>query len=64
MNSMLQSAAKELSAVPEDQQIVVMVDFVYLPYENTSGLPGQMVVKATRHAILSGAQIEAKVTNQ
>jgi hypothetical protein len=64
MNTMLQTAAKGLVAVPDDQQIVVMVNFVYLPYEDTSGLPGQMVVKATRHAILSGAQIEAKVSNQ
>jgi len=50
MNSMLQSAAKDL-AVPDDQQIVVAVNFVYLPYEDTTGLPGQMVVKGTRHAI-------------
>jgi len=64
MNSMLQSAAKDLLAVPDDQQIVVAVNFVYLPYEDTSGLPGQMVVKATRRAILSGAQIEATVSNQ
>ena len=64
MNSMLQSAAKELATVPEDQQIVVMVNFVYLPYEDTTGLPGQMVVKSSRRAILSGAQIEARVTNQ
>jgi hypothetical protein len=63
MNSMLQSAAKDL-AVPDDQQIVVAVNFVYLPYEDTTGLPGQMVVKGTRHAILSGAQIAAMVTNQ
>jgi len=63
MNSMLQSAAKDL-AVPDDQQIVVAVNFVYLPYEDTSGLPGQMVVKSTRRAILNGAQTEATVTNQ
>ena len=63
MNSMLQSAAKDL-AVPDDQQIVVAVNFVYLPYEDTSGLPGQMVVKATRRAVLNGAQTEATVTNQ
>ena len=64
MNSMLQSAAKELAAVPDDQQIVVAVKFLYLPYEDTSGLPGQMVVKSSRRAILSGAQIEAAVANQ
>ncbi|MGA2038545.1 MAG: hypothetical protein ABSH42_04655 [Bryobacteraceae bacterium] len=63
MNSMLQSAAKDLT-VPDDQQIVVMVNFVYLPYEDTNGLPGQMAVKGTRRAILSGAQIQATVTNQ
>ena len=61
---MLQSAAKELAAVPEDQQIVVAVNFVYLPYEDTTGLPGQMVVKASRRAILTGTEIQATVTNQ
>jgi hypothetical protein len=64
MNSMLQSAAKQLTAVPDDQQIVVAVQFLYLPYEDTTGLPGQMVVKATRRSILSGAQIVATVNNQ
>lgn len=64
MNSMLQAAAKDLAAVPDDQQIVVIVNFAYLPYEDTSGLPGQMVVKATRRAILSGTQIQATVANQ
>jgi hypothetical protein len=64
VNSMLQSAAKELAAVPEDQQIVVAVNFVYLPYEDTTGLPGQMVVKASRRAILTGTEIQATVTNQ
>jgi hypothetical protein len=64
MKAMLQTAAKELTAVPEDQQIVVAVKFLYLPYEDTSGLPGQMVVKAARGAILGGGQIEATVSNQ
>ena len=63
MNSMLQSAAKDLT-VPDDQQIVVAVQFLYLPYEDSSGLPGQIVVKASRLAILSGAQIVATVSNQ
>ena len=64
MNTMLQSAAKQLAAVPDDQQIVVAVKFLYLPYEDTTGLPGQLVVQATRSAILSGAQIDATVSNQ
>jgi hypothetical protein len=64
MNSMLLTAAKELTAVPDDQQIVVAVKFLYLPYEDTSGLPGQMVMKAERRTILSGAQIEAMVSIQ
>jgi hypothetical protein len=64
MDTMLQSAARELTAVPDDQQILVAVKFLYLPYEDTTGLPGQMVVKGTRRAILSGAQIEATVSNQ
>ncbi len=64
MNAMLQSAAKDLTAMPGDQQIVVAVNFVYLPYEDTTGLPGQMVVKATRQAILNGSRTEATVSNQ
>ncbi len=64
MNAMLQTAAKELAAVPDDQQIVVAVKFLYLPYEDTSGLPGQMVMQAARRTILSGAQIGPTVSNQ
>lgn len=64
MNSMLQSAARELAALPDDRQIVVAVKFLYLPYEDTNGLPGQLVVKATRRAIASGAPVVAMVTNQ
>jgi hypothetical protein len=64
IDSMLQSAARELAALPEDQQIVVAVKFLYLPYEDTNGLPGQYVVRATRRAIASGAPVTAMVTNQ
>jgi hypothetical protein len=64
INSMLQSAARELATLPDDQQIVVAVKFLYLPYEDTNGLPGQLVVKATRRAIASGAPVVAMVTNQ
>jgi len=64
MDAMLQSAARDLTGMPDDQQIVVAVKFLYLPYEDTDGLPGQMVVKAARRAILSGASIVATVTNQ
>jgi hypothetical protein len=58
------STARELAALPDDQQIVLAVKFLYLPYEDTTGLPGQMVVKASRRAIASGAPMEATVTNQ
>jgi len=64
MSAMLASTARELAALPEDQQIVVAVKFLYLPYEDTTGLPGQMVMKTSRRAIASGAPVEATVTNQ
>jgi hypothetical protein len=64
MTAMLASTARELAALPDDQQIVLAVKFLYLPYEDTTGLPGQMVVKASRRAIASGAPMEATVTNQ
>jgi hypothetical protein len=64
INQMLQSAARQLPGVPDDEQIVVAIKFLYLPYEDTTGLPGQMVVKATRRAILGGTPIVALVSNQ
>jgi hypothetical protein len=64
MHSMLQSAAKELAGMPDDEQIVVAVQLLYLPYEDSSGLPGQIMVKATRRTILSGVQIEPTVITQ
>ena len=64
MNSMLVSAARELAALPDDQQIVVAVKFLYLSSEDTTGLPGQMVLQASRRAVLSGAPIQAMVANQ
>jgi len=40
MNSMLQSAAKDL-AVPDDQQIVVAVNFVYCPTRTPPAYPAR-----------------------
>jgi hypothetical protein len=49
------AAAAKLTSVPENEQIVIAVRVLYGPAEDTRGLPGQMVMKAERRALLSGA---------
>lgn len=49
------AAAAKLTSVPENEQIVIAVRVLYGPAEDTHGLPGQMVMKAERRALLSGA---------
>lgn len=49
------AAAAKLTAVPENEQIVIAVRVLYGPSEDTHGLPGQIIMKAERRALLSGA---------
>lgn len=58
IREMWTTAASMLTAVPEDEQIVVAVRLLYQPWENTAGLPGQIVVKASRKTALAGVQTE------
>lgn len=51
-------AAGALTSVPEDEQIVIAVRVLYQPWENTGGLPGQIVVKGSRKAGPEGLQSE------
>jgi hypothetical protein len=52
MREMLIDAAPQLSTVPLDQQIVLGINVLYHQWEDTAGLPGQIVMQAPRKALL------------
>ncbi len=54
VKEMVQTAAKTLSQIPDDQQVVVAFRLLYLPWEDTSGLPGLLIAKADRRSALAG----------
>jgi hypothetical protein len=55
MIEMIKRAAQELPQVSDSQQIVVAVRLDYMSWEDRTGLPGQIVMSATRKDALAGA---------
>jgi len=51
MQQMLLASADSLAAIPDDEQIVVGVTLFYWHGENTTGLPGQIVMHAPKKAL-------------
>jgi hypothetical protein len=58
MREMWTSTASTLNMVPGNEQIVIAVRMLYKPWEDTKGLPGQMVLRGSRGAGLAGVQME------
>jgi hypothetical protein len=54
MGQMMKRTAEQLALLPDDQQIVLVVKLLYLPYENTQGLPLQIMMKADKHSAMQG----------
>jgi hypothetical protein len=54
MAEMMKHSAMTLMQIPDSQQIVLAVRLLYLPYEDTTGLPAQVTMSATRREALSG----------
>jgi hypothetical protein len=54
MREMVRAIAAGLPAIPDNQLIVVSVRLDYLKWEDTTGLPGIITVKADRKSALSG----------
>jgi len=52
------STAETLNMVPDNEQIVIAVRLLYKGWEDTKGLPGQIVVRGARGAGLAGTQME------
>ena len=54
MKDMMRVAATTLVQVPENQLIVLVVRLDYLNWEDTSNLPGQILMRADRKSALAG----------
>jgi len=54
MSDMVKSSAQQLSSLPDNEQVVLAVKLLYLPWEKTDGLPGMIVMKASRRAAVTG----------
>jgi hypothetical protein len=54
MAKMMNTAAAQLTTLPDDQQVVLAVKLLYLPYEDTRGLPGEIVMKGDKRSVLAG----------
>ena len=55
MQEILRSAASSLAAVPDTQQIVLAVRLDYMKWEDATGLPAMILMKADRKSALSGS---------
>jgi len=51
-------AASLLGSIPDTDEIVVAVRLLYQPWEDTSGMPSQIVVKGTRKSNPASLQLE------
>ena len=54
MRDVWRDSATSLTSVPDNQQVVIAVRLLYLNWEDTHGLPGQIVMKGDRRAALAG----------
>jgi hypothetical protein len=54
MGKMMKKTADQLAMLPDDQQIVLVVRLLYLPYEDTTGLPSQIVMKGDKRSVAKG----------
>ena len=54
MAAMMKTAAMTLIQFPDSQQIVVAVRLLYLPWEDTTGLPAEILMSASRRDAIAG----------
>jgi hypothetical protein len=54
IRKMMGSIATDLGQIPENQQVVIAVRLAYAPWENTAGLPVQIIGKADRRSAMTG----------
>jgi hypothetical protein len=54
MRDMWRESATALTSIPDNQQVVIAVRLLYHPWEDTRGLPGEIVMKGDRRAVATG----------
>lgn len=54
MREMWLDAASSLTSIPENEQVVLAVRLLYQSWEDTKGLPAQIMIKAPRRAATAG----------
>ena len=55
MRDAWRDSATSLTSIPDNQQVVIAVRLLYLPWEDTRGLPGEIVMKGDRRGAVTGA---------
>ena len=61
MRDMLVASAKALDKLPPHEQIVLGIALLNRPFEDTTGLPGQIVMQADRRSLVAGQLAAIKV---
>ncbi|HUA62709.1 MAG TPA: hypothetical protein VML19_28390 [Verrucomicrobiae bacterium] len=61
MRDMMSSSAQRLDIMPDNERIVLAVRLLYRPWENTAGLPVQILMSADRKSAIAG-QIKEETT--
>ncbi len=64
MADLLVASAKALDAMPGDEQVTLGISLFYWNWENSTGLPGQIVMHAPRRALLEGKPAATKVVTE
>ena len=60
MMAMMSNMATECSQIPASQQLVLVVRLWYAPWEDTTGMPSQVLMRASR-AATAAAKVETEV---
>ena len=64
MKEMMTAAAAALDAVPPREQIVLSVRSLYQGWEDTAGLPSQIVMKVDRATLLKKAGLDSAIQTE
>jgi hypothetical protein len=61
MRDAMRSFATSLDTLPMTEQIVLGISLFYYNWEDSKGLPAQIVMQASRQSLLAGAKADIKV---
>jgi len=64
MREMLLHSARTLDTIPLNEQIVVGVSLFYFSWEDTGGLPSQVVMRAQRGRLLQKAGADGAIQTE